>query len=188
MTGAARSLSFAEFDRLFDEVKNWGRWGAEDERGALNLITAEKRRAAASLVRDGIAVSCALPLATQPGPENPSPVVHLMAGAGDQPNTYASFDYFAIAPHGMANTHLDALCHIFYRGQMYNGFPCTQVTSTGALACSIEAAEDGVVSRGVLLDVARTVGKPWLEPGEAIYVEDLEAAERRAGVRVEEGD
>jgi kynurenine formamidase len=88
----------------------------------------------------------------------------------------------------MAHTHLDALCHIFYRGQMYNGRPASMVTSAGALANSIEAGKDGVVSRGVLLDIPAALGKEWLEPGEAIYVEDLELAETKMHTRVEEGD
>jgi kynurenine formamidase len=85
-------------------------------------------------------------------------------------------------------THLDALCHVFHNGRMYNDRPGSLVTSTGALANSIEIGEDGIVSRGVLLDIPRLGDRPWLEAGEAIYVEDLEAAEQAQGVRVEEGD
>lgn len=187
-TAQVRPITQEDLDRLFEQLKNWGRWGADDQRGALNLITPEKRRRAASLVRDGVTVSAALPLATVPGPDNPTPVTHTMLRAGDVEGAAVTADYFAIAPHGMANTHLDALCHIFHNGQMYNGFPGTRVTSAGAMANSIEAAQDGVVSRGVLLDIAHAKGVPWLEPGEAIYVEDLEAAEKAANVRVEEGD
>jgi len=188
MTGPAKPISLDEIDALFKQVSNWGRWGAEDERGALNLITPQKRLQAAELVIEGNSVSCALPLNTVGSGENPRPVVHLMVGAGDVAGAGGSADYFAIAPHGMAHTHLDALCHIFYKGQMYNGRPASMVTSAGALANSIEAGKDGVVSRGVLLDIPAATGKEWLEPGEAIYVEDLEAAEKAMHVRVEEGD
>ena len=177
-----------DIDELFESVKNWGRWGAEDERGALNFITPDVRRRAAATVRDGVAVSCALPLNTTPSPENTSPVIHLMVRGGDLEDARGSADYVAIAPHGMAHTHLDALCHIFYRGQMYNGFPKSAVTSIGATRNAITAGEQGVVSRGVLLDVPAAQGKEWLEPGEAIHPQGLEEAERRAGVRVEEGD
>jgi kynurenine formamidase len=111
-----------------------------------------------------------------------------MIGAGDVENAGASFDYIAIAPHGIAHTHLDALCHVFYKGQMYNGRPAAMVTSRGATANSIEAGIDGIMSRGVLLDIPHALGRDWLEPGEAIYAEDLEAAERAHNLRVEPGD
>jgi kynurenine formamidase len=137
---------------------------------------------------EGISVSCALPLNTRGGPENPNPVVHLMTGAGDIGGTWGTGDYFAIASHGIAHTHLDALCHIFYKGRMYNDRPGTMVTSRGAEANSIESGKDGIVSRGVLLDVPMAVGKGWLEPGEAIFSADLEAAEKACHIRVEEGD
>ncbi len=189
MTTEARELAAVDLDRIFEQVKNWGRWGADDQRGALNLITGDTRRRAAALVCEGVSVSGALPLATEPGPHNPAPVTHLMVRDGDgEREPMMSADYFAIAPHGMANTHLDALCHIFHRGLMYNGFAASEVTAAGAAKNSIEAGDQGIVSRGVLLDIPRLKGKPWLEPGERIYADDLEAAERRAGVRVESGD
>ena len=173
---------------VFQAVKNWGRWGADDERGALNFITPDVRRRAAATVSEGVTVSCALPLNTESSAQNVNPVRHLMMRAGDVPNATGSADYFAIAPHGMAHTHLDALCHIFYRGQMYNGFPAGAVLSTGTTRNAITAGEQGIVSRGVLLDVPRALGKDWLEPGEPIHPRDLEAAEQAGGVRVEEGD
>jgi len=188
MTGPAKPISRDEVDAIFQEVSNWGRWGSDDQCGALNLITPAKRLQASELVIEGVSVSCALPLNTVGSGENPRPVVHLMQNAGDVEGATGSGDYFAIASHGMAHTHLDALCHIFYRGQMYNGRPASMVTSAGALANSIEAGKDGIVSRGVLLDIPRSIGKDWLEPGEAIYAEDLEAAEMAMHVRVEEGD
>jgi kynurenine formamidase len=178
----------ADIDELFERVKNWGRWGAEDERGALNLITAAVRQKGAATVRDGVAVSCALPLNTVGSAENASPVTHLMVRGGDIPNATGSADYFAISPHGMAHTHLDALCHIFYKGKMYNGFPATDVTSAGAMRNAITAGESGIVSRGVLLDIPAARGRDWLEPGDPIHPDDLEAAEQAQGVRVEEGD
>jgi kynurenine formamidase len=188
MAGAAKPISRDDVDGLFQKVSNWGRWGEDDQIGALNLITPAKRVQAAELVYEGTTVSCALPLNTTGSGENPRPVVHLMVGAGDIERATSSADYFAIAPHGMAHTHLDALCHIFYRGQMYNGRPASRVTSAGALANSIEAGKDGIVSRGVLLDIPRALGREYLDAGEAIYVEDLEAAEASMHARVEEGD
>jgi kynurenine formamidase len=182
------TLTEANVTEIFEGVKNWGRWGADDQRGALNFITPDQRKRATATVRDGVAVSCALPLNTIPSDENVSPVTHYMTSAGDIEGAMGSMDYFAIATHGMAHTHLDALCHIFHEGKMYNGFPATKVTSRGATSNAITAAEHGVVSRGVLLDIAAAKGVDYLEPGDAIHASDLEAAEAKAGVRVEEGD
>jgi kynurenine formamidase len=185
-----RTLTRDDVLQIFEQVKNWGRWGSEDQRGALNFITPDQRKRASATVRDGVAVSCALPLNTVPSDENASPVTHLMVRGGDVAATGfgGSADYFAIATHGMAHTHLDALCHIFHDGKMYNGFPATEVTSVGARKNAITAAESGVVSRGVLLDVAAAKGVDFLEPGDPIHPADLEAAEQRQNVRAEEGD
>jgi kynurenine formamidase len=182
-----------DLERLFERVKNWGRWGAGDERGALNFVTDAKRAAAAALVREGLAVSCARELPVQPSPENPNPAQHHMLRAGDDAvipgfGLEASMDYIGIAFHGMATSHIDALCHVFVGGSMYNGFPVGDVKSTGAQRCSVMAARDGIVSRGVLLDVPRARGARWCEPGERIRRTELEAAERPQGARVEEGD
>ena len=134
-----------------------------------------------------------LPLATRPSPDNPTPVTHLMLQTGAPGETEMaplpySADYFAISPHGIANTHLDALCHVFNQGKMYNGYSASDVTSEGARNGAIDALKDGIVSRGVLIDVPRLKGREWLEPGEAISPADLEAAEQAGGFRVEEGD
>jgi kynurenine formamidase len=188
MPGEPAPISRAEIEAMFDRLSNWGRWGEGDERGALNLMGDAARRRAASLVHDGIAVSASLPLATRPAPNNPSPVAHHMLRAGDIEGAFASLDYIGLAPHGRSNTHLDALCHIFHRGQLYNGRPASRVTSTGALASDITTGAHGIVGRGVLLDVPRALGRRWLEAGEAIYVEDLERAEAMGGLSVEEGD
>jgi kynurenine formamidase len=178
-------LSAGEVADLHRRLSNWGRWGDRDQLGALNLITPAKRAAAAALVRSGRAVSCARPLATEPSADNPSPVVHLMTGTATE--GYGG-DYFAIAPHGFATSHIDALCHIFHEGKLYNGYPIERVTAHGALELGIHELKDGVVSRGVLIDVPRARGVDFLEPGERIFPEDLERAEAQCGVRVEEGD
>lgn len=177
--------------QLFEKLSNWGRWGSEDERGALNLISNEKRATAADLVSDGVAVSCALELPTKPAPDNPTPVRHAMLVAGDierDQELQGSQDYFAIGSHGTATTHLDALCHIFVDNKMYNGFDRHEVTSVGARRNSIMSGKDGIVSRGVLLDIPAFKGVPYLELGERITVKDLEAAESRQHVTVSEGD
>jgi kynurenine formamidase len=97
-------------------------------------------------------------------------------------------DYFAIAPHGFATSHIDALCHIFHEGKIYNGYSIDRVTAHGALDLGIHELAGGIVSRGVLLDIPRARGAAWLDAGDAIYPEDLERAEAQAGVRVEPGD
>jgi kynurenine formamidase len=97
-------------------------------------------------------------------------------------------DYFALAPHGFATSHIDALCHIFYEGKLFNGYAADTVTAHGATRLGIHHLQDGIVTRGVLLDIPSVRGVDALEPGEAIFPEDLEAAEERAGLRVRPGD
>ena len=183
-----------DVDALAQQLSNWGRWGDDDQRGALNFITPDVSAAAAALVQEGVTVSAALELAKTPAADNPTPVAHFMTGAGDVADQgrlrglEATGDYFAIAPHGMANTHIDALCHILDQGKMYNGFPASEVLSTGAMKNSIAAGENGIASRGVLLDIASLKGVDWLEPGTPIGVDDLEAAEAAAGLQVRSGD
>ena len=117
----------------------------------------------------------------------------MMIRAGDDclfpgTNFETAMDFVGIAFHGMAISHIDALCHVFVDGQMYNGFSKDEVKSTGALRGSIMCARDGISSRGVFLDIPRTLDVPWLEPKTAITVEQLEQAERIQGTRVTEGD
>ncbi len=154
----ALRLTSAEAKGLLEKCNNWGRWGKEDQRGALNFITAKQVARAGKLVAAGETVSCALALAVLPAADNPTPVTHLMVQTGadshQQPIPYAG-DYFAIAPHGMANTHIDALCHVFWNGKMYNGFDATEVGSHGARKCAIDVTRDGVIGRGVMLDIPK---------------------------------
>ncbi|MYJ01458.1 MAG: cyclase family protein [Chloroflexi bacterium] len=139
-------------------------------------------------------MSCAHELANTPSAYNPTPVTHFMTGAGDVSGLgglrglESTGDGFVISPHGMANTHIDALCHILDQGRMYNGFPASEVLSTGARKNSIMGLEQGIATRGVLLDIARARGNGWLEPGYGITVDDLEAAEAAQGVTVRSGD
>jgi kynurenine formamidase len=167
-------------------LSNWGRWGKDDEAGALNFITNEHRRNAAKLATEGVVVPLALPLPTQqPGAAT---TLHHMLQTGTDPNSRYSADFFAVAPHGAAVTHVDALCHIFIRDKMYNGFARQHVSSRGAERNGIEATVGRMVGRGVLLDIPAVRGLAKLPPGSAIYPEDLEEAERKQGVRVSTGD
>jgi kynurenine formamidase len=90
--------------------------------------------------------------------------------------------------HGDCHTHIDALCHLAYGDQLYNGHSASSVTSRGAESLTMDDYAHGIVSRGVLLDIPRLRGVPYLEPGEAVTRADLEAAERAQGVRLDEGD
>jgi len=170
---------------LHERLSYWGRWGPDDQLGTLNFVTAEITAAAASAVRSGQTVSCARPLPTQPGPDNPNPVVHHMTGTATE--GYGA-DYFALAPHGYATSHIDALCHIFHAGQMYNGYSAEAVTAHGAGKLGIHHLRSGVITRGVLIDIPSVRGVEALAPGEPIFPEDLEAAETAMAVTVQRGD
>jgi kynurenine formamidase len=179
---------------IFGSVKRWGRWGPDDERGALNLLTPERVVHAAGLVRSGRTVSCAHDLETEPSVENATPAQHMMLMAGDSPEAsgvpgYAqSTDYLGTACHGMGVSHIDALCHVFVEGLMYNGFAATEVKSVGAMRNSIAAAAGGIVGRGVLLDVPRLRGVRWIEPPDTIGPGELDAAAAAEHLEVGAGD
>ena len=185
-------LTAAEFEQLFRAVSNWGRWGPDDQRGTLNYITPEHVRAAAALVRSGRTVSLSLPINTVAGPDNPRPSVHHMVKMYDLPAARGepqfAGDFLATELHGDSRTHVDALCHVAYKGKLYNDQSTDLVTSRGALRCDITAYVHGIVGRGVLLDLPRLYGAKWLEPGHAVTTEELEAAEKAQGTELGEGD
>jgi kynurenine formamidase len=195
MPQAGRSpveVSAEEFAALFQRVSSWGRWGESDERGALNTITADRVAAAAGLVRDGLTTSLSWPLDTHPGPSNPSPAEHRMTMvddvAFDSSTLRFAMDYIGVDYHKDTHSHIDALCHVAYGGALYNDTSPHVVTSGGVTSLTIEVLRDGLVGRGVLLDVPRARGVQWLEPGDHVFREDLEACERAQGVGVGEGD
>jgi kynurenine formamidase len=186
------AVSAAEFDSLFSRLTNWGRWGADDQRGALNLLTAELVVAAARLVRDGVSVSLSLPLNTLAAIHNPIPADHHMTQlASVAPATepvHFIKDYVGLDYHNDGHTHIDALCHVGYDGSLYNARSENAVSAEGASVNAIEVLKDGLIGRGVLLDVPRHREVAWLEPGEHIFGDDLEATEREQDVTVCEGD
>jgi kynurenine formamidase len=183
----------------FDTLSNWGRWGGDDELGTLNLITDDVRLAAARAVRRGRSVSCAWEIAV-PGEMERStttcPCAADMPGAEDMPAAFHadrrwgfSTERLGLTFHGNTVTHVDSPCHVFWDGTMYNGRPHSLVEpATGSAWAAVTAAAGGIVTRGVLLDVATARGVPWLEPGQGVFPDDLEEAERRQGVRVRPGD
>jgi kynurenine formamidase len=171
-----------EFDELFHKIKNWGRWGKDDQIGAANLITDAKRRAAAALVKNGVAVSLARNPLTEAAADNPSPFEHTM-------NRGFTTDTYRVSYHGYAHSHIDALCHILYKDQTFNGYSRAEInTEKGCTRMGIQSLKNGVVTRGILIDIARLKNVPYLEPGTPIFVEDLEAWEKRAGLKVSPGD
>ena len=187
-SGDALSLvSQAEYDRWLTELSNWGRWGPDDELGTLNLITPEKKAEAARLVTEGFSVSLSSNAQTEETVDNPCPIAWEMVRAT---RTGAADTVAYPCIHGPGTTHLDAFAHIFFDGKMWNGYEVADVVTMdgGAAKGSILNMKDGIVTRGVLYDIPRLKGVPYLQPGERIYVEDLEAWEALAGVKVGSGD
>jgi kynurenine formamidase len=172
----------AEFDELFHRVSNWGRWGRDDQLGSVNLVTAAKRKQAVALVKHGITVSLAHNVLTEKAEDNANPFEHTMLRG-------FNMDRYAVSYHGYAHSHIDALCHILYNNQTYNGYPRAEVnTDMGCTKLGIDNLKNGIVTRGILIDIPRLRGVDYLEPGTAVYVEDLEAWEKKANVKVASGD
>ncbi len=177
-----RTVTEAEYERWKTELTNWGRWGQDDQIGALNLITPAKRRQAAALVKEGFSVSLAGDVDTVQAVDNWYPYEHTMLTIGK--------DRIAVNYHGIAHSHLDSLAHMNANGVFYNGYtpdPET-VLKEGHSKNSIHNVKNGIFTRGILIDIPRLKGVPYLEPGTPIYVEDLEAWEQKAGVKVSSGD
>jgi kynurenine formamidase len=182
---APAPLGAAEIREMFEDLSNWGRWGENDQRGTLNLVTPAKRRQAAALVREGISVSLSQNLSTQEAVDNTRPMQLIMTA---QPGSPVAMDEWRIFYHGLTYAHMDALCHARFEGKSYNGFDATNASESGCARAGIENLKDGVLSRGILIDVPRLKGIDYLAPGTPILASDIEAWEREAGVRIESGD
>lgn len=197
--------SQAEVKGYLETLSNWGRWGPDDLLGTLNYITDEDVARAASLVRTGTVVSCSLPVVYASGGEGWDEQGHLVPGATPHPVHYmlasietanprprsrsAALDGFLIQPHGQLITHLDTPSHTYVDGTLFNGVSADRVTrANGAEVGGLDLVPTGITARGVLLDVPALQGRAWLDDGEAIYPDDLEACEARFGVRVGRGD
>jgi kynurenine formamidase len=183
-----RDVSQLDVERWMTELSNWGRWGKDDQIGTVRLITPAKRREAVFLVKDGYSVSLARNVETEKAADNPSPFRHTMLSTGAHPDGQFVLDEYRVSYHGYAHTHMDALCHMAWKGKMYNGFPQTDITSHGAKELAITGYKSGIVTRGVLIDIPRLKNIPFLEPGTAIYPEDLDAWEKKTGTKVLSGD
>jgi len=170
------------------ERRNWGRWGDNDQRGAINLITPEKRARAATLVRSGRIVSLSRDVPTAPGRDNPMPAQHFMRimsnGQGG-----AALDYYGLVYHGYVTTHIDALCHVWDEDGLWNGRdPQREIDTQGARWGGIEQWRDGIVTRGVLLDVPKHRGAASVTLETPVHGWELEAVARAQGVSLEPGD
>lgn len=190
-----RPMARAEFDALFKQVNNAGRWGAQDERGTLNLITPEVRRAASSEIKAGITVSLAREMVhgKPEGGFGPITVDVLVAsdsilGPSDGSVVWA-VERTSLLYHGWSYTHIDALSHMpSYHGRGYNNAPSTHAPTAGQTRNSVASMRDGVITRGVLVDLPVLKGVPYVAPGGAITAGDFEAWEQRTGVRIRAGD
>ncbi len=190
-----RSWTVEEVEALGRTHSTWGRWGSDDDLGAANLLEPHHVQTAAGLVRQGKVVNLAIPMdGTGPmtgrnGRVNPQ---HLMLRDGGDVAAAGSvgFDYTddVLYTPTQAGTQWDALCHVFHRGRTYNDRGPETVTSAGASHNAVTGLLDKVVTRGVLLDLPRWLGREWLEPGDAIQADDLEACAAAQGVTVGTGD
>jgi kynurenine formamidase len=190
-------LTTAGIEAYLTSLSNWGRWGDDDRIGTLNLITDEVRVAAASTIRTGRAVSLSRPIDSL----NPDPLDSGFAlvqrfmtlnevadHVGRELRYEAVTEYVGIGAHG-SNTHVDGLAHYSWDGKNYNGFAKGDTNSLhGAGSLSMDQAEHGFITRGVLLDIAALHGVAWLERGHAVTPDELLAAELRQGVTVRPGD
>lgn len=203
MSGRA-TPSEAEVRGWLDSLSSWGRWGPDDDRGTLNHIGVAERAAALRLATGDTVISCALPITYdrpphgtrdgEPGRPHPGwlqPQRFVIADGDDAGATWRRFptyDAFLIAPHGPAVTHLDAPGHTVLDGRSYNGLPPGTATTVAPKPGTLDSVRDGIVGRGVLLDVPASMGRTSLDDGEAIHPEDLEACEAWSGVHVGRGD
>jgi len=181
-----------DFQRAMKELSNWGRWGAEDELGAANLITPAKRKQALALAREGRVVSLAHDIPQEKAADTPTFLDRALVTVA--PNVSLDRYQYTGTYHGVVHSHLDAVdCHIMVDGKGYNGVSVEEIkAANGCPRGSINALKDGVVTRGILFDATRLPGKAtpqgWLEPGTAIHREDLETLEKIQRVRVSPGD
>ena len=156
-----------EVDSYLRDRRNWGRWGNDDDKGAINLITPEKRVAAARLVQSGRAVSLSRFLAKDPAPNNPTPAQHWMRVNDRGPGAGSAVDFYGVAYHGTSTTHLDALCHVWNSDGMYNGRdPAKEIGFSGAKFGSVERWSDGIITRGGAPGRAQAPGRALRDPGQ----------------------
>jgi kynurenine formamidase len=184
--------SEADFRRAMKELSNWGRWGADDELGAANLITPVKRKLALALAKEGVPVSLAHDIVQEKAADAPNILARVL-GPVSPTGTADQYQYTGTY-HGIVHSHLDAVdCHMMVDGKGYNGRAMEDITAAGGCPKgNINALKDGVVTRAILFDATRLPGKAtaqgWIEPGTPIHREDLETLEKLERVKVSSGD
>jgi kynurenine formamidase len=181
-----------EFEALAGPVSNWGRWGDDDELGTVNLLTPQRAAAAAAAVQSGRSIGLGRVLTTAAAADNPNPLLHLMKSSGeaapDRGGAHAS-EWIGLGFHGFSTTHIDAHSHQFWNGRIYNDRPAADVrTSHGARHGSVLPYAGGLVGRGVLLDAPRSLGRPWMEPGDGLGPDDLDRIATEQHVVIGSGD
>jgi kynurenine formamidase len=180
---APGQLTAADIDKMMSQLSNWGRWGKDDQRGALNLITPAKRKQAAALVREGISVSLAHDFSNAKEVDNTRPLEYVMTL-----NEPVAMEELRIFYHGLTYAHMDAMCHARYKGKAYNGFDASLATEAGCAKGGVEHLKEGILTRGVLIDVPRLKGVPHLEGAAPVLASDVEAWEKKANVKIGSGD
>ena len=186
-------VTLATLERWETELSNWGRWGPDDQRGALNLITPEKTVAATRLVQDGVTVTVAhfVNLEDAMDSGNFAPTEHRMTSFNPRTGTYGALDAMNFSLHDGQLAHMDALCHYATTRDgeriIFNGYP-QNLDADGCKDLAIDRMGPGYVTRAILVDMPLLRGVDWLEPSTPIYVSDLEEWERFAGVTVSSGD
>ena len=171
------------------EDRNWGRWGDDDQVGAVNMVTPEKRLAAAAAIKSGRAVSLSREFPKTPAPNNPNPAHHYMKKVFRSETDGFSADYYGISYHGTATTHLDALCHVWDENGMWNGRNHEDaITMDGAVWGSVDHWKDGIITRGVLLDVPKFRGVPYVTMDNPVHGWELEDIAKAQGVEMAPGD
>ena len=188
LLAAEPSIEKTTLDRWMHELSNWGRWGKDDQLGTVNLITPAKRLVAAALIKEGFTVSLSSDADTVKSADNEFPFEQEMIATGNDPNPMFGMDIYRTRYHGKVLTHMDALSHMFDQGKMYNGYSQAEVNRQGAQKLSVIAYKNGLVSRGILMDIPILKGVKYLEPSVAIVPADLDAWEKKAGIKVTSGD
>ncbi|MGE3536818.1 MAG: cyclase family protein [Candidatus Tectimicrobiota bacterium] len=173
----------SQVEAYFKALHNWGRWGHDDQLGTVNLITPAKQAVAQSLVRSGRTVSLSRDIVPQPA------LNYRVSYPMKRERSDVVLDRFGLVYHGFTITHIDALCHVAWDGELYNGRPFkSSLSAAGASWCPIDPLFGGITSRGVLLDVAAGRPEGYVRVGQPVMPHDLDAAAARVGLRVEPGD
>ena len=181
--------SKAEVMSYLRERRNWGRWGDNGSAGAINLIDAQKRVEAVGLVKNGRTVSLSRPFPVEPRIENPRPAQHFMSVMERPHGGGAAMDYYGVYYHGTATTHIDALCHVWDSGGMWDGkSPNEILTFSGGTYATVDAWSDGILTRGVLLDVPRHRGTSYVTLDSPVHGWELEDIAQAQGVQIRPGD